>query len=93
MTKSSSIGSGIGVSHTDKGRLEMPDIHAQIIKKDGKKEYAILPYSEFVKIQEELDDYENLKFLREAKEAEKDSPTIGLGELKRNLRQRAPRAK
>ncbi len=69
----------------------MPNIHAQIIKKDGKKEYAVLPYTEFVKIQEDLDDYENLKSLREAKDAEKDSPTIGLSELKRKLRQRAPK--
>ena len=71
----------------------MPVIHAQIIKKDGKKEYAVLPYAEFEKIQEDLDDYENLRSLREAKNADKDSPTIGLSELKRKLQQRAPRVK
>ncbi len=93
MSKSSSIGSGIGANRTDKGETEMPTIHAQIIKKDGKKENAVLPYTEFVKIQEDLDDSENLKFLREAKDAEKDSPAIELRELKRKLRQRAPRVK
>ena len=29
-------------------------VNAQIIKKNGKKEFAVLPYDEFQKIQEEL---------------------------------------
>jgi hypothetical protein len=57
----------------------------QIIKKDGKKEYVVMPYEEFVKIQEELDDYQNLRCLREAKEAELCSPTISLEELQKHL--------
>ncbi len=61
----------------------MVSLRAQIIKKNGKKEYAVLPYEEFLKIQEELEDYEDLRCLREAKEAEKEEPTIGLAELKK----------
>jgi PHD/YefM family antitoxin component YafN of YafNO toxin-antitoxin module len=66
-------------------------LHAQIIKKNGKKEYAVLPYEEFKKIQEELEDYQDLRFLREAKESEKDAPTIGMAELKKKIERRKPR--
>jgi hypothetical protein len=58
---------------------------AQIIKKNGKKEFAVLPYADFLKIQEDLEDYEDLRCLREAKESEKEAPTVGLSDLKRSL--------
>ncbi len=58
---------------------------AQIIKKNGKKEFAVLPYADFLRIQEDLEDYEDLRSLREAKESEKESPTIGLSDLRRGL--------
>jgi len=45
----------------------MMKFHANILKKNGEKEFVVIPYEEFVKIQEELDDYESLKALREAK--------------------------
>ena len=35
----------------------MVTLHAQIIKKDGKKHYVVLPYEEFLELQEELEDY------------------------------------
>ena len=60
------------------------DCHAQIITKNGRREYAVLPYKEFLKLQEQLEDYEDLRCLREAKQAEKDAPTIGTAELKMN---------
>ena len=63
----------------------MVTLHAQIIKKNGKKEYVVLPYEEFLNIQEQLQEYEDLRCLREAKEAEGDAPTIGINELKKKL--------
>ena len=44
------------------------NIHPQIIEKDGKKEFAVLPYEEFVALEEALQDYEDLQDLREAKQ-------------------------
>jgi hypothetical protein len=44
-----------------------------------------MPYEEFFKVQEELDDYQNLRCLRGAKEAEQDAPTVSLEELKKQL--------
>ena len=67
-------------------------VNAQIIKKNGKKEYAVLPYEDFQKIQEELASYEDLRCLREAKIAERDEPTIGITELKKRIAGRTNRS-
>lgn len=40
---------------------------AQIIEKHGKKEFAIIPYKDFLRMQEDLEDYIDLKDLRRAK--------------------------
>ena len=69
----------------------MVTLHAQIIKKNGKKEYVVLPYEEFLMVQEELEDYEDLRCLRDAKQAEKNSPTIGIAEVKKQIGKRASR--
>ncbi|MCJ7545303.1 MAG: type II toxin-antitoxin system Phd/YefM family antitoxin [Deltaproteobacteria bacterium] len=69
----------------------MVTLRAQVIKKNGKKEYAVLPYEEFLRVQEELEDYEDLRCLRDAKQVEKNSPTIGLAEVKKQIGKRASR--
>ncbi len=66
----------------------MVTMNAQIIKKKGKNEYAIIPYEEYLRVQEELQNYGDLCLLREAKEAEKDSPAIGISEVKKRLAKR-----
>jgi len=40
---------------------------AQIIEKRGKKEFAVIPYKDFVRMQEELEDFYDLLALRRAK--------------------------
>ena len=48
-------------------------LHPEILMKDGIKQFAILPYEEFVALQERLADAEDLLELRKAKwNAEKD---------------------
>ena len=61
-------------------------IHPQIIEKDGKKEFVIIPYDEFLKIIESLEDLEDLQELRIEKEKSKDLPTIPLNEVVKNLK-------
>lgn len=63
----------------------MVDLNPQIIKKGGKKEYAVLPYEEYLKIREELQSYDDLRCLRKAKEMEKNAPTIGIEELRKQV--------
>jgi len=61
----------------------MTKFNATVLKKDNKKEFVVLPYEDFLKIQEELENYEDLKTLREAKKLEAELPTISLLEVKR----------
>ncbi len=70
----------------------MSALNIQIIKKNGKKEYVVMPYEEFLRVQEELDDYQNLRCLREAKEAEQYAPTVNIEDLKKHLNIRAKKA-
>ena len=56
-------------------------INPQIIEKNGKKEFAVLPYEDFLRIQEELEDYEDLRTLREEKAAAHAEPTRSLDEV------------
>jgi hypothetical protein len=70
----------------------MITLNAQIIKKEGRKEYVVLPYEEFLEVQEELHNYEDLRCLREAKEAEKGAPTISIDEIKRQMGGRTRRS-
>ena len=63
----------------------MVPLHAKILEKDGKKEFVVIPYEEFVQIQEELEDYEALKALRDAKSKEANAPTTSFDDIKKDL--------
>lgn len=42
-------------------------MEAQIIEKQGKKEFAVIPYKDFLRMHKELEDYHDLLDLRRAK--------------------------
>jgi PHD/YefM family antitoxin component YafN of YafNO toxin-antitoxin module len=56
-------------------------IHPQIIEKNGVKEFVVLPYEEFLRIREELEDYDDLKTLRQEKAAAGGLETRTLDEI------------
>ena len=56
-------------------------MHPQIIEKNGIKEFAVLPYQEFLEIQQILEDFEDLQELREAKAEEFNPPTRLLSQV------------
>ena len=58
-------------------------LHPNILEHEGKKQFAVLPYHEFLAIQEELQDFYDLKALRKAKQEEGDAPTMSLEEVKK----------
>ncbi len=60
-------------------------LHPEFLEKNGKKEFVVLTYEEFTALQEVLEDAQDLLTLRAAKEAEGDSPTLSLDELKAEL--------
>ena len=63
-------------------------LHPEILVKDGKKQFAVLPYKEFLTVQERLADAEDLLKLGKAKRAEGRKRSIPLAEVKRKLRLR-----
>ena len=63
----------------------MISINSQVLEKNGKKEFAILPYEDFLKMEEELECYNDLRILREAKQEEQNSPSISYKEAKNIL--------
>ena len=65
--------------------MSRPDLHPEILTKNGRKEFAVLPYEEFVALEEWLADIEDLLDLRAAKDAEQDAPTISLAEIESRL--------
>lgn len=56
-----------------------------VLEQEGKKQFVILPYSEFEALQEELQDYYDLRELRQAKKEEGNIPTVSLDEARRAL--------
>ena len=56
----------------------MVELHPEIIEKDGKKQFVVLSYEEFLAIEEALADAEDLTQLRTAKKEEHDAPGIAL---------------
>lgn len=60
-------------------------LHPEILKKNGEKQFAVLPYEEFIALQERLADAEDVLELRKAKRAEGAKKSIPLAEAKRKL--------
>ena len=65
--------------------MHLIQLHPEFITKNGKKEFAVLPYEEFLELQEKLADLEDLQDLRVAKQAESESAAVALAEVKRLL--------
>ena len=63
----------------------MVTLHPNILKRDGKRAFAVLPYEEFLRLREELEHYDDLKALRVAKVREANAPTKPLSEVRRKL--------
>nr|VFJ55262.1 MAG: hypothetical protein BECKDK2373C_GA0170839_10485 [Candidatus Kentron sp. DK]VFJ55450.1 MAG: hypothetical protein BECKDK2373B_GA0170837_105220 [Candidatus Kentron sp. DK] len=63
----------------------MLTLHPSILGKNGKKEFAVLPYEEFEQITMALADYDDLKDLRAAKQDEEDAPGISLSQVRQEL--------
>lgn len=60
-------------------------LHPEILVKDGQKQFAVLPYEEFLAIQERLADADDLLELRKAKRTEGRKRSVPLTEVKRRL--------
>jgi len=59
----------------------MIELHPEIIEKDGKKQFVLLPYEEYRAIEEALADAEDLSELRAAKKEEQDAPSVPMEQV------------
>ena len=59
----------------------MIELHPEIIEKDGKKQFVVLTYEEFVTVQEALADADDLAALRIARQEEHDVPGTPLDDV------------
>jgi len=59
----------------------MIELHPEILEKDGKKQFVILTYEEFLAIEQALADAEDLAALRAAKEEDRDAPGVPLEQV------------
>ena len=64
----------------------MIELHPEIIEKDGKKQFVVLPYEEFQAIEEALADADDLTELRAATKEERDAPNTPLEEVVEKLK-------
>jgi hypothetical protein len=60
-------------------------LHPEYITRGGKKEYAVLPYEEFLALQEEIEQAEDILALREARQENGNAPGISMSEMKNRL--------
>lgn len=63
----------------------MIELHPEILKKNGKVEFVVLPYEEFEALQELLADYQDLLDLRAAKDKEAADASLSLAEVKEHF--------
>jgi hypothetical protein len=62
--------------------VHMIELHPKYLIENGKREFVVLPYDEFVALRELLEDAADLLDLREAMANEADSETLTLSEVK-----------
>jgi hypothetical protein len=70
-----------GKDHEFDGVNAPMELHPHIIEKEGKKEFVVLPYEEFMVLEEAMNDYEDLKDLREEKEKSQNQPGVPLNKV------------
>ncbi|MGA2052075.1 MAG: type II toxin-antitoxin system Phd/YefM family antitoxin [Opitutales bacterium] len=60
-------------------------LHPKIIEENGRKAFVVLPYEEFVRVQETLEDYADLQELRGARALEHNAPVRPLDDVAREM--------
>lgn len=66
-------------------KMKRIKLHPEILEKHGEKQFVILPYEEFVVLQERLVNAEDLFELRQAIARDTGGPSLRLSDLKRRL--------
>ena len=64
----------------------MTKLHPQILKQDGKPNFVVLPYKEYLAIREELADLRNSRAIRDAAKADAGKTRLSLAEARAAIR-------
>ncbi|MBX7060330.1 MAG: hypothetical protein K1X52_01615 [Pyrinomonadaceae bacterium] len=65
--------------------MQTIELHPEFLSKDGEKEYAVIPYAEFLALKDWLIDIEDLLDLDTAIEIEENAPSTPLEEVERKF--------
>ena len=65
----------------------MINLNPEFITKNGKPQFAVIPYEEFIILKDLLENLEDLCDLRIAKQEESNQPTVSLSKVKQVLSQ------
>lgn len=63
----------------------MLNLNPELITKDGKPMFAMIPYEQFLAIKEILENFQDLQYLRATKQEEYNQPAIDLKDVKQML--------
>ena len=63
----------------------MIDLHPEVLKRDGKEQFVVLPFEEFVALRDLIEDAEDVLALRQAKEEDDGQPGVSLDEMMRRF--------
>jgi hypothetical protein len=58
-------------------------LHPEFLTKDGRREFAVLRYEEFVELEEWLHDISDLLEIRDARNEVSDEPNVPLEEIEK----------
>ena len=61
------------------------ELHPEFLSREGKRQFAVIPYEEFVQLQEWFEDARDLLDLELAIIENKDKPTYSLEEVRAEL--------
>ena len=61
------------------------ELHPEFLSREGKRQFAVIPYEEFVQLQEWFEDARDLLDLELAIIENKDEPTYSLEEVRAEL--------
>jgi len=61
------------------------ELHPEFLTANGKPQFAVLPYEEFVALQEWIEDTQDLYDLRLAREENRDEPSYTIEEVRKEL--------
>ena len=62
--------------------MEKIELTPEFLKKNGKPEFVVLPYEQFVLLEQLLEDWRDLQALRQAGREEGTAETVTLAEVK-----------